>query len=291
MLHVAELTGRRPAMVTRHPDGWIDQFFEVTIDRVNDTRSDLCPCAELGRAHELSYKSTAVALRNLTSTDDDTGARTLLLCGWTQSWRYTVGVEQELRRHLRPRREVADAVRQFLEQVRPRTWPTNSTSSSYVRVGIHARVGDVADPYHLFVGYTVPGRKYFRRAMRYAIEHSGNTSKSYVQFVVTSDSVDWCNTSLNLQSIADGLKSPSVDVDLVYSKNHSAGFDMVLLSSCDVVIMTTGTFGWWAAWLADKRTIYYRNWPRPYSPLSSVIQRSDFFPKQWHSIGGPYRLF
>ena len=46
--------------------------------------------------------------------------------------------------------------------------------------------------------------------------------------------------------------------------------DFVLLQSCDHVIMTVGTFGWWAAWLTSQRrgtVMYYKD---PF-PIDSYI--------------------
>jgi len=45
--------------------------------------------------------------------------------------------------------------------------------------------------------------------------------------------------------------------------------------------MTTGTFGWWGAWLANGTTVYYKNWPTAGSQLEAKIIRSDFFPPSW----------
>jgi len=298
MVHVARLTGRRPAMVRRHPDGWIDRWFEVAIHRVEDIDRDLSPRTVIGDEQALVYESTASALRNWTRSTSDHNT-TLLVCGWTQSWRYTVGVERQLReRHLRPRPRLADSVRLYLERVRPGRW--SSDTSSFARVGIHVRVGDLANLNQLFKGYTVPGRHYFEHAMRNMVDDvqlTGGSDASvdgrrHVQFIVVSDSIEWCRSTMNLSSIADELRSPYVDVDLVYSDgNYSAGFDMVTLTLCDALIITTGTYGWWAAWLADKKTIYYDNWPRPGSPLAMYVDRAEFFPKHWISMGGPYAMF
>jgi len=76
-------------------------------------------------------------------------------------------------------------------------------------------------------------------------------------------------------------------VDVAYSEGHDAGFDLALLSLSDGVIMSTGTYGWWGAWLSNNTTIYYSNWPRTGSRLSGMFNRDDFFPPHWIPIGGP----
>lgn len=134
---------------------------------------------------------------------------------------------------------------------------------------------------------------------------TGQPNYRRIQFIVASDSIDWCKEKLNLHSVVSELMeyrrrqnssvANAIDVEVTYSVGHSEGFDMVLLSSCDAVIMTTGTYGWWAAWLAEaqnsKRTIYYGNWPRPGSYLSKIINKSDFYPPHWVSFDAPYFNF
>ena len=52
------------------------------------------------------------------------------------------------------------------------------------------------------------------------------------------------------------------NVNITFSVQHSAGQDLALLASCDHTVMATGTFSWWAAWLANGTTVYYANFPR-----------------------------
>ena len=112
-----------------------------------------------------------------------------------------------------------------------------------------------------------------------------------VQFIVASDSVAWIKSAINFTSIAHQLNQTStnntVAVDVAHSEGHDPGFDLALMSLCDGVIMSTGTYGWWGAWLANKTTVYYSNWPRARSALSRLFRRDDFFPPNWIPIGGP----
>jgi len=57
-----------------------------------------------------------------------------------------------------------------------------------------------------------------------------------------------------------------------------------VLSSCDHVIVSAGSFGWWAAWLANGTTIYYDKWPRNGTTLSAVFDREDYYPPHWVPI-------
>ena len=223
----------------------------------------------------------------------DVAGKSLLVCGWFQSWKYTVGIESALRRHLRLLPNVSAAVHSFLDQIRPSTWKEHTFS----RIGIHVRAGDVVRRKKCNFGYTLPQLPYFEQAMsRFVSEQTKGQEAGRVQFIVTSDDLQWTKTAVNFTQIVDRLNQTSstssstkrqVLVDVAYSEGHDAGFDLALLSVCDGVIMSTGTYGWWGAWLANKTTIYYSNWPRTGSRLSGIFNRDDYFPPHWIPIGGP----
>ena len=108
-----------------------------------------------------------------------------------------------------------------------------------------------------------------------------------MQFIVTTDHLEWAKTQIALEAVCWNCSNTSV----VYSRGHSAGFDMALLASCDALIISTGSYGWWAAWLANKTTVYYRYWPRPGSIISRRFTREDYFPPQWIALGNKSDLY
>ncbi|ELT91392.1 hypothetical protein CAPTEDRAFT_40726, partial [Capitella teleta] len=57
--------------------------------------------------------------------------------------------------------------------------------------------------------------------------------------------------------------------------------DLAILSMSEHVIITTGSFGWWGAWLANGTTIYYSDWPRNNSTLSKGFVKEDYFMPHW----------
>jgi hypothetical protein len=68
------------------------------------------------------------------------------------------------------------------------------------------------------------------------------------------------------------------------SKHHA--IDMAILASCEHLIISTGTFGWWAAYLGpDSRSqgtvVYYDK--RAVSDLSSAYV-PDFYPTHWINV-------
>jgi len=70
-------------------------------------------------------------------------------------------------------------------------------------------------------------------------------------------------------------------VNVTFSVKHNTSHDLALLANCDHSIMTTGTFSWWAAWLANGITVYYTDFPRPGSILSTRMRSKDFFRPDW----------
>lgn len=293
LLHVARLTGRRIAMPRRHPDGWLDRWFDVRITRVDDIQKELCPCVTVSESRGLVYDQKMVS--SLINRTDIVG-KNLLMCGWFQSWRYTVGVEDILRRQLRPLPNVSIAVTRYLDEVKPTSWDAKDNRRRLVRVGIHVRSGDIMTPSKFQYGYTIPTVQYFKQAIRLLLDRQRDAPAAGIQFIITGDNLPWVKSYMNLTTTAQVLiegmnanatSSVSPPVDVVYSTGHDAGFDIILLSRCDSVVLTTGTYGWWAAWLANKTTVYFANWPRKNSPLYGIFSRDDYFPARWFSIDGP----
>jgi len=281
MFYVAQLTGRRIVMPRSYVHGHqsngsgrINRWFDVpAVQLVDEVVPALCPCRNITESRPLAFEQSLVR-----ATLESSDVKTLLTCGWFQSWRYVTGVDagRSLRRQLTWKSEVATAVRRFLADHRPRNW----TSVCYARVGLHVRAGDLLDQRKLAFGYTIPGRDYFRRAIDFFMRHHGKNA-TRVQFVVTSDDVNWARAHLGLDQIVAGYGQSA---DLVFSTSEDAGFDLALLSACDDVIMSTGSYGWWAGWLATGRTVYHRHWPRRGSALHAAFNRPDFFPPRWVAL-------
>jgi galactoside 2-L-fucosyltransferase 1/2 len=290
MLKAASLTGRQVAMVKNHPSkSWLDSVFNLSIARVDDI-DHLCPCTDVTESRGLAYEwSLPTMMKNPTTID----GKSLLICGWTQSWKYMTGIENQLRRQLRPHSNICKAVSQYFEHIRPPSW-----SKEYLRVGIHIRVGNLADKPSVDRGFTIPQLPFFEKAINYIVENGTSIDtaqsgeKRRIQFIVVTDDVSWTRANLNLSSVVNERKNSAVVMNLTYSLGNTAAFDMILLSKCDVVVMTTGTYGWWAAWLANsKMTLYYSGWPRPGSYIQSIFVREDFFPPHWIPIDGPFFTF
>jgi galactoside 2-L-fucosyltransferase 1/2 len=290
MLKAASLTGRQVAMVKKRPNyQWIDSVFNISIARI-DRIDQLCPCVDVTESRALAYEWS---LPKVITKARNSSQKSLLICGYMQSWRYMTGVETTLRRQLRPQTHLCEAVVKYFQRIRPPSW-----SGNYLRVGIHIRTGDIANALLLRKGYTIPQLPFFERAVNYIVKNGTslftikNGERRKLQLIVTTDDFRWSSAHLNLSSMVNKWKNSTVDINLTYSLNNTAAFDLIMLSKCDVVVMTTGTFGWWAAWLANRKlTIYYSRWPRVGSDIDKMFVRNDFFPPDWIPIDGPFFTF
>lgn len=199
--------------------------------------------------------------------------RQVMLHGFYQSWRYFANI---------PRRQLVDHFR-FTQRTstaadQSRVWRdlarTTLTGSDSILVGVHVRRGDfVRSPSTVAYGYTVADRDFFRRAMRYFADRFKR-----VDFVVCSDDIEWSRRNVLLPPVT----SHRCEMRIAYCDgSDDEAADLAVLARADHVIMSTGTFGWWAAWLAGGTTIYYGGWPRPGSALSAQVNKTDFFPPDW----------
>ena len=124
--------------------------------------------------------------------------------------------------------------RKLVEKLKPGIWRNKSVT----KIGIHVRRSG-AFVSASATGYSAAPTQYFHRAMGFMKQKFRN-----VLFIVASDNIPWAQNNLGNDST-------------VYSTGLSAGEDMALLASCDHVIASSGSFSWWAAWLANGTTVYY----------------------------------
>lgn len=261
VVYVAELTGREPAIEKFRYVIQLDEVFDLNVERFDS----LCPCHSINEGRHLAFDEAtdAQALSSREAVN-----KSILVGGFRQSWRYTMAIERRLRRHLTFKEEIRNFSERFLRSHIPPGW----NRAGFVRVAIHVRRGDILSKRLSDYGYTFPNMSYFSSAMAH---FTGRYKR--VQFLTFSDDVEWTK-----KSIKEDLVTPTnSSVNVTHVSGHSGGQDMAIMSMCDHVIMTTGTYGWWAAWLAKGITVYYGNWPRNGSGLEKQFKRDDFFPPYW----------
>jgi len=257
IVYVASITGRRPCISRRSRSTPLDAVFDHGLVQM-DKKTRVCP------QHKFTEKKFGVYDRRIASLVNTTRDKLLMLHGYFQSWKYVQPVAGRLRDQLRFHREVKEFASKFLYKSVPLGWK----GLKFVRVGVHVRRGDflLRGP----LGFTVADEHYLQRAMSIFIQRFRR-----VQFVVASDDIRWCQNH---------IKSNSSNVNITFSVGHSAGDDQALLASCDHTVMTTGTFSWWAAWLANGITVYYADYPKRGSRLRGGMQLEDYYHPTWTGL-------
>ena len=144
---------------------------------------------------------------------------------------------------------------------------TEDGLNSYVTyVGIQVRRGDKSVSHD---GWQLPVASYFRKAMDY---FKKKFPKDNLIFIVVSEGKRWAE--LNIQG-----------PDVVHSTLSNDLVELALLSKCDHLIMSSGTFSWWAAWLTGGHVVYYKDHTRPGSDVASWFNDNEFFLPHWVPIG------
>lgn len=133
-------------------------------------------------------------------------------------------------------------------------------------IGLHIRRSDFIEKLHL--GFAVSSLDYILRGISFFSEKYSNPL-----FIVSSDDKNWCHSNLghrpNIVFTPDGMLP------------HE---DMALLSLCQHSLITTGTFGWWAATLAQGTTVCDGSYPRNGSWLSDLCPAEHYLPPWFHKL-------
>ena len=263
---MSELSGRQLVWAKDKSLLQIEETFELKgIKRADD----LCPCFVQGEQRALMYDSRLEELDKPGHESAD--KKTIILSGFFQSWKYTRGIETKLREYFQFRPEVKSFAEHYLESRVPHNW-----TRAFVRVAVHVRRGDILKQKNVDYGYTTPDISYFHVAMDHFVKNYGR-----VQFIVVSQDKDWC-----LENIVRQRNQTSDEVNVTFAFDNNPGQDMAIMAACDHVIMSTGTFGWWAGFLAKGSTVYFSEWPRKDSLLYSKYRKEDFFPPSWIGMKG-----
>jgi len=201
----------------------------------------------------------ATARRSLFTMEDYDN---VTLSGYLQSFRYFERSKADIMRTLTTvKPPIANEPKKFVQAIRTKVAKARGTSTSdIVLVGLHYRGGDRQNKR----GHII-NKQYFQKAM----SHFKSRYKN-VHFIGTSDS------KLHFQNV---LISESSEFTMSTFTDYQQ--DFVLLTSCDHVVMTTGSFGWWAAYLAGGEVIYFNQTSDPkFTPIPG-FSHDDFYPKHW----------
>ena len=208
------------------------------------------------------------------------------VCCFLQSWRYFTNYRDEILEQFAIRDVLVsaatklkeDAINLHISSLTQSNQATDHdpqpiTIENITVIGVHVRRGDFTSPVLNSRGYVPAPSSYFHMAMEYFRSRYDRTL-----FIVTSDHPAWSVENLMVSS--NGVK-----IDDLHVITQPTNADFALLVSCDHIIMSVGSYGWWAGWLGGGTVVYYSGWPIPGTVSGDQYQQHDFFPPSWISIG------
>ncbi|XP_075773693.1 galactoside alpha-(1,2)-fucosyltransferase 2-like isoform X3 [Pelodiscus sinensis] len=186
------------------------------------------------------------------------------LTGYPCSWTFYHHLRQEIRQEFSFHDHVREEANRYLARLR-------GQRRNVTYVGVHVRRGDYVWEMPQRWKGVVADKAYLDKAMGYF-----RARYQEPVFVVTSNGMDWCRENI------DASRG-----DVYFSgdgKESSPGRDFALLAHCNHTIMTIGTFGIWAAYLAGGETIYLANYTLPDSPFLQLFKPEAAFLPEWIGI-------
>ena len=180
------------------------------------------------------------------------------LFGFLVSWKYFHKYRDIILREFAFSSPIKDETNRFLSNIRV-------SKVNLTLIGVHVRRGDFIT--HEGLGYTVATESYIARAVNYYQQRFN------CLFVIATNDRTWAELVFanltNTQYVFTGMSSPYTDISIV--------------SSCDHVITTTGTFSWWIGYLSKGIVLYYKQFPREGSWLRKTQfgNMDDYFLPEW----------
>ncbi|XP_064473916.1 galactoside alpha-(1,2)-fucosyltransferase 2-like isoform X3 [Ornithodoros turicata] len=163
----------------------------------------------------------------------------------------------------------------FHEHIKGKAWKTlhklrgNRTEPTFI--GVHVRRGDYVRIMRDSFKGVVADKTYFQKATGYF-----RSRYKELVFVVVSDDIAWCKENIDT-SLGDVYFPGDGD-------EKSPGSDLALLVQCNHTIMTLGTFGYWAGYLAGGEVVYLANFTLPDSPMLNFFFPPAAYLPEWVGI-------
>ena len=174
---------------------------------------------------------------------------------YLQSWKYFHSAKKIIKRTFRFQPHLYLKARRLL--------PKKKLRDGHL-IGIHVRRGDKITRHHYL---RFPDDDYFESVfVKFPDSH----------VLVVSEDIPWCKTF----HVFKKYKSR------IYFQDEKVppAVDMILLSMCDVVVLTMGTFGWWGAYLSDGQVIYN---PNEFVMSDAVnkgnVVKEDYYLLHWNA--------
>ena len=182
----------------------------------------------------------------------------IALYGFYVSWKYFHKYKATILREFSFSENIKEEKQIFLSKIK-------KLSGNDTLIGVHIRQGDFITSGHL--GYSIASKDYIKKAIDFF-----NAKYNCTFLIATNGKKDWIN---NIFLTISNIRH--------YFTNFNPYLDMAVLSSCDHVITSTGTFSWWIGYFSRGTVLYYKDFPKKGSWLMNTQfeNMDDYFLPEW----------
>ncbi|XP_075045978.1 galactoside alpha-(1,2)-fucosyltransferase 2-like [Mixophyes fleayi] len=242
----------RQACILPQMHHWLTPIFKVTLPVISTDDDRILPWKEYVINNWMSEQ-----YKNIHS-------KYVKFIGHYNSWTFYHHIRNELVKEFTFHSFIKDRVTKILRKLR-------GTRNNPTYIGVHVRRGDYIDIMPNIWKGVIADRAYLEKAMAYF----RNKYQEPV-FVMISNGMNWCKDNIDnsrgdVYFAGDGIETSPLN-------------DFAILVHCNHTIMTIGTFGYWAAYLAGGETIYLTNFTLPESNLLKIFRYEDSFLPEWIGI-------
>ena len=207
------------------------------------------------------FKTELFELKDQNTTDGVLG-----LTGYFQSWKYFAHTgEKKIKEKLLFQEDIESKVILFFQR------NASHKNGTIFYIGVHIRRGDFTSWRGRKLGFHVSTSKYINRGIQHMITNQYEADRSFVIIICTND-MPWAETNIPADYGGHAV---------VFSPFSSPADDLCLLSHCNGSVITGGSYGWWAAYLAAGPVVYDQQYPTKGSKLASGYNLEDYYPPSW----------
>ncbi|XP_045712364.1 LOW QUALITY PROTEIN: galactoside alpha-(1,2)-fucosyltransferase 2 [Phyllostomus hastatus] len=254
---LAKMNGR-PAFIPAQMHNTLAPIFRITLPVLHDTAASRVPWRNYHLNDWMEERHRHIPWEYVRLT------------GYPCSWTFYHHLRAEILREF----TLHDHVREEAQSYCGGLQVNGSRPSTFV--GVHVRRGDYVHVMPQVWKGVVADRRYLEQALDWF-----RARYRAPIFVVTSDGMAWCRQNID-SSLGDVAFAGS-------GRQGSPGKDFALLMQCNHTIMTIGTFGVWAAYLAGGDVVYLANFTLPGSPFRAVFKPQAAFLPEWVGIAADLR--
>jgi galactoside 2-L-fucosyltransferase 1/2 len=185
----------------------------------------------------------------------------LLVKSYLQSFKYFEAIKEDIQSIFRVKEDILERVKPFLQSLDKR-----------ILVGIHVRRGDMTQQAYM----KAPLVEFYAKAIKY---FRNKYDRNNLMFLVVSDDQIWCRDQ-------DVFRDQP---DIVFLPGKEPSEDMASLMECQHLVISAGTFGWWAAWLGPYsrggEVVFFSGHFRVSSKKQGEVDEAVYFPADWIPMG------